>query len=112
MSGDIVERLEGRAETLGWLNEQDGTREILLEAAEVIEQLRADLAAERDEVERLTDRIATLCTAGDALADSLQRSEEQFYAHWFEEGVVNEKVREYVSGHSALAAFKEARREQ
>lgn len=58
------------------------------------------------------DEIKRLRAAGDALADSLQRSEEQFYAHWFEEGVVNEKVREYVSGHSALAAFKEARRER
>jgi hypothetical protein len=43
VSGDIVERLRNRAETLGWLNEQNGTRERLLDAADEIERLRHEL---------------------------------------------------------------------
>jgi hypothetical protein len=61
--------------------------------------------SQRAEIERLR-------AAGDALAASLVRSEEQFYAHMFHDGVVTDEVREYVSNHHSLAAWKEISRER
>jgi hypothetical protein len=65
------------------------------EAAASIKDLSRKHAAERS----LADR----------LADALRHSEEKFYADYFEEGVVTDKIRGYVATHESLAAYKEAR---
>ena len=107
MSGDdIVERLRRAHQTVPI----PSIESLYSNAADEITRLRAERDATRLIVNDLTVEIHWLRAAGDALADSLRRSEEQFYAHWFEEGVVTEKVREYVSEHSSLVAWQEARR--
>jgi DNA repair exonuclease SbcCD ATPase subunit len=70
---DIVERLRNRAETLGWLNEQNGTRERLLDAADEIERLRAAGDALADLLRAARAEIVRLRAAGDALAEWLLR---------------------------------------
>jgi hypothetical protein len=63
VSGDIVERLRNRAETLGWLNEPNGTREMLLDAADEIERLES-------QVQMLAGLSRRMLLAGDALAEA------------------------------------------
>jgi hypothetical protein len=73
VSGEIVERLRNRAETLGWLNEQNGTRERLLDAADEIERLRADLAAVVENEQRCISAENGWRALADQLAEWLLR---------------------------------------
>jgi hypothetical protein len=88
-------------------------------AAAEIKRLRSILATVSEE--REVYRNAQISTESgyhaeralaDQLAEALRSSEERLYSHMFHDGVVTDKVREYVSDHHSLIAWQEARRER
>ena len=68
-----------------------------------VETLEATIAT-------LTAELAAERALADQLAKALRSSEERIYSDMFHDGVVTDKVREYVSDHHSLAAWREARR--
>ena len=88
MRDNIVQRLRNHAETLGWLNQQNGTRTRLLDAANEIERLHVERDAERALANQLAVALAAQGSAS------------------FDEDT-NRNIKRL-----ALDAFKEARREQ